>query len=88
MTVAEQELLAGMVLEVVVAAHVDRGRGLGLRRCAPLAAMSEDLRTQLEPLTEFFLYQPTRVWKVAEPVLRHHLIARAAVKRPLAHLLL
>ena len=73
---------------MVVAARVDRYRGLGLRRHAPLAAMSEDLRTLLELLAEFFLHPPTREWRVAERVLRHHLIARAAVKRPLAHVLL
>lgn len=56
---------------MVVGARVDRDRGLGLRRRAPLAAMSEDLRTLLELLAEFFLHPPTREWKVAERVLRH-----------------
>src|SRR5579871_6472415 len=37
--VAEQELLVGIVLEVIVAADVDHGRSLHLRRCQAFAAV-------------------------------------------------
>ena len=54
--VAEQELLVGIVLEVVVAAHVDHGGGLRLRRGKAFAAVGEDLRAQLQPLAELLLH--------------------------------
>src|SRR5581483_4863348 len=77
-----------MLFEMVVTAHVDQGRGSGLCGGASLPAVSEDFRSQFEPLIEFFLYQPAGVWKVAEPGLRHHLIAGTAVESPFAHVLL
>src|ERR1035438_292396 len=87
-TVAEQELLARVLFEVVVAPYVDQRGGLCLRSCDTFPSMREHLHTQFEPVVEFFLYKPSGVEKVAVPGLRHHLIASAAVKSPCPNILL
>src|SRR5271157_3263602 len=88
MSIAEQELFAGMMLEMVIAANVDHRRAFGLCRGITFAPMRKELRAQLKPLVEFPFYQPSGIWEVAVAGLRRHLIAAASINQPLTEILL
>src|SRR5271157_1005600 len=61
MSIAEQELFAGMMLEVVITANVDHRRASGLRRGKTFAPMRKELRAQLKPLVDFPFHQPSGI---------------------------
>src|SRR5271157_2638810 len=86
--VTEQELLAGVTLEMVVAPHVDHRRAPSLRRGIAFAPMRKDFGAQFKPLVDLPFYQPSGVRKIAIVRLRNHLIAAATIEEPLTGVLL
>jgi len=52
------------VFEVVVAAEVDHGGSLCLRRGEALPSMGEDLSAQFQPFVEFVFHEPCGVRKI------------------------
>ena len=55
MTIAKEELLAFMMLDVLVPTHIHHARSIGLRDGSALASVGEHLCPQLESFTELLL---------------------------------
>ena len=73
-TVAEQELFAWVVLEMIVSTHVDHRGSLSLRRRGALPRVREHLAADFQTLAERILQQKSAVKKIAIPRLWNYLI--------------
>src|ERR1017187_3027545 len=86
-TIAKQELLAFVMLEVVIPTYIDHGGSFSLGSCKTFAPMGKEFGPQLQPLVQLLLHQPSGVRKIAVIGLRNHLITAAAIEGPFAHVL-